>query len=295
VPKRLTDEQVEIFATEGFLHPFEGIGGDEALHCLDRVEAFGEETGEDIAVRLRVKAHLAFPWMVALARDARLLDPVEDLIGPDIVLTMSAVWYKPAGSHRYVSWHQDAAYFGLRPQNAVTVWLALTPSTLESGCNKVMPGTHIGAPREHLETWDESNLLWRGQAIRGLDANRALDVQLGPGQFALMHEKLIYGALPNEAATPNVALSFVFAPADIGRPEGRGSAILVRGVDAEDRWAADPEPRFERDPVAMGALRQAQAHYRALERMPLGGRAVMTTQEKKALRAHLLHRSVSDK
>jgi non-heme Fe2+,alpha-ketoglutarate-dependent halogenase len=290
VAATLTDQQVEEFATEGILHPFDGIGGDEALYCLDRIEAFAEETGEEIGLRLRVKAHLAFPWMVALARDPRLLDPVEALIGPDILLYMSAVWHKPPGEDRYVSWHQDAAYFGLKPQRALTAWLALTPGTIASGCNKAIPGTHIGAPREHMETWDEMNLLWRGQAIRGMDVNRAIDVQLAPGQFSLHHEKLVFGSLPNHAATPNVALSFVYVPADAALASGRGSGILMRGIDREDNWAADPEPRFERDPVAMGALRRAQAHYRDPMRNPLGGRAVMTTQERRALRAHLRHR-----
>ena len=65
---------------------------------------------------------------------------------------MSSVWYKAPGDERYVSWHQDSAYNGLKPHDAVTLWLALTPSTLESGCTKAIPGTHIGAAREHMET-----------------------------------------------------------------------------------------------------------------------------------------------
>jgi ectoine hydroxylase-related dioxygenase (phytanoyl-CoA dioxygenase family) len=291
VPKRLTEDQVETFASEGYVSPLDGIGGDEALNCLDRLDAYEEATGNAMSERLRLKAHLAFPWMIALAGDARILDAVEDLIGPDILLYISSVWAKKPGDQRYVSWHQDSAYYGLRPHDAVSVWLALTPSTTDCGSVKVIPGSHIGAPREHLETWDDMNMLWRGQAIRGMDIGRAVDMQLAPGQFSIHHEKLVHGSLPNDSPNRRIGISFTYVPARVRSVTGRGAAILLRGRDPFDHWDADPAPRFDLDPVGVGAMHRALVAYRDPARAPEGGRGVMTSMERRALRAHLLHRS----
>ena len=65
------------------------------------------------------------------------------------------VWVSTGAEHgrdpRYVSWHQDSAYFGLDPHEEVTAWVGFTDSTIERGCLKVMPRTHLGPifPGEH--------------------------------------------------------------------------------------------------------------------------------------------------
>ncbi len=118
---------------------------------------------------LRIKAHLVAPFISEIARTPAILDVVEDLIGPDIRLYLSALWAKKANDPKFVSWHQDSTYFGLHPHEEVTVWVALTPSTVESGCIRVLPGSHLQPDMQHVETRDPQNLLSRGQAIMGID------------------------------------------------------------------------------------------------------------------------------
>src|SRR3954447_22774326 len=76
----------------------------------------------------RVKPYLLFPWAAELVRHPRILDLIEPVIGPDILVFHTTVWLKEAHSENYVPWHQDATYFGLAPFEHVTAWVALTPS-----------------------------------------------------------------------------------------------------------------------------------------------------------------------
>lgn len=91
----------------------------------------------------RVKPYLLFPWAAELVRHPKLLDMVEAVIGPDILVFHTTVWIKEGGSDSTVPWHQDGTYFGLEPHEQVTAWVALTPSTREMGCLRFLPGSHL--------------------------------------------------------------------------------------------------------------------------------------------------------
>jgi ectoine hydroxylase-related dioxygenase (phytanoyl-CoA dioxygenase family) len=89
------------------------------------------------------KPHLLFPWIERLIRHPRILDAVESVIGLNILCWGSQLFHKRAGDPAFVSWHQDGTYWGLSSADVVTAWLALTPSTPESGCMRVIAGTHV--------------------------------------------------------------------------------------------------------------------------------------------------------
>ena len=81
-----------------------------------------------------------------------------------------------------MSWHQDATYWGLSAPDVVTAWVAFTPSTVESGCMRVVPGTHTRQV-PHKDTFAENNLLSRGQEIAvDVDEDDAVDVVLRPAR-----------------------------------------------------------------------------------------------------------------
>ena len=89
---------------------------------------------------MRNKVHLAFRWLFDLALHPKLLDAVEDLIGPDILLYLSTFWFKDARDGKFVSGHQDSAYYGLDPHDLVTLWLAFSDASEEAGCIRGLPG-----------------------------------------------------------------------------------------------------------------------------------------------------------
>src|SRR5262245_39732855 len=189
----LTQAQVEHFRREGYAFPFDAIPAAEAASYVAKLDSYDAILGEEAQKQLKIKAHVAAPWIVGLARNKNILDAVESLIGPDILLFGTSMFSKKARDARFVSWHQDAAYYGLDPQQEVTCWVGLTDADTENGCMRVIPGSHLGADAVHDETYDPQNMLGRGQTIRYrrrqgrlhagqgrpvLDASRAHDPRL---------------------------------------------------------------------------------------------------------------------
>src|SRR5262245_11429151 len=115
----LTDTQKQMFRQSGYLCPLTAMDEADAggvLECLVRFEAGDGGFGQ----RLRFKTHLRLAALMEVATDSRILDAVEDLIGPNILLFTSTLWPKAGGDGRYVSWHQDSAYFGFDRHEEVT-------------------------------------------------------------------------------------------------------------------------------------------------------------------------------
>lgn len=258
----LTSEQVEFFRREGYLYPQTALSAAEAAAYRARIEAYEKTTGEEVNKRLKIKAHLAFPWMCALARHPAIVSAVQSLIGPDVLLFGSSAFAKNAHDKRFVSWHQDSAYYGLSPHEEVTVWVALSPATSQSGCLRVLPGSHKGPDLVHEETYAADNLLSRGQSLKGIDNSKAVEMPLEPGQFSMHHERTAHDSLPNQSDDRRIGMAFFYMPAHVQSTMSRRSAMYISGEDRHGHWDADPEPQFDLDPAAMGFLEQIWGKYR---------------------------------
>ncbi|HEV2185685.1 MAG TPA: phytanoyl-CoA dioxygenase family protein, partial [Stellaceae bacterium] len=163
--KRLSDTDVARYHRDGFLFPIDAFSREEAHRFRDRLEDFERRDGRRFGKGHNFKPHLLFPWVDALVRHPAVLDPVEDIIGPDIRLFHFTVWPKSPGDPAYVSWHQDATYFGLEPAVHITAWVALTDVPVESGAVEVVPGSHKRGQLHHGQFTDDRNLLSRGQTL----------------------------------------------------------------------------------------------------------------------------------
>ena len=87
----------------------------------------------------------------ALARDRRLLDLVETLIGPGVSVYFSQIFFKPPEGGGPKPAHQDNFYFGpADPEGMVTAWIALDDATLENGCLYYGDGTNLGPVYDHF-------------------------------------------------------------------------------------------------------------------------------------------------
>ena len=129
MPTSLSSAQVETFRQQGIVHPLRALPAPEAAALHDRYQAHADF----IKGRNNQKPHLLFTWLDALVRDPRILDAVESLLGPDLLCWGAQFFAKPPGDAAYVSWHQDATYWGLSSPDVVTAWVALTPSTPRVG------------------------------------------------------------------------------------------------------------------------------------------------------------------
>jgi hypothetical protein len=184
-------------------------------------------------VPLQIDTHLALRWVHDLATRPEILDAVEEVLGPDILLWNTHWFPKFPGDGSYVSWHQDATYWGLDPPNVTSAWIALTRSTSESGCLRVVPGTHRGELLPQRETFAPSNMLSRGQEIAvEVDENAAVDLELRPGEFSLHHIGIVHGSGPNLGDEARIGLAVRYiAPNVIQRGAEPDIAMLVRGKD----------------------------------------------------------------
>lgn len=260
MPKVLSDDQIAFYRENGYLAPFDGVDPSDAAAMCDDLDAFERDEGMR-ASEIIVKGHLCFRRSFEFSRHPAILDVVEDLIGPNIMTLSSRFWMKPGRDGSFVSWHQDSAYFGLDPHELVTVWLALTDSTPENGCVRVIPGSHLGKAYSHVETYDEKNLLARGQSIEEIDGSGAADLVLNAGQFSCHHERIVHGSAANDTDSMRIGIGIFYFPAHVKSTIGRRPADLVRGVDENGNWDSDPTPTEDRDQRVLAHVREAGKRY----------------------------------
>jgi non-heme Fe2+,alpha-ketoglutarate-dependent halogenase len=256
----LTPEQTEFYRKNGYLFPFDCLATDRTRAMRDSLAAFEREHGMS-AADIVFRGHLVFKWAHELARDPAILDVVEDLIGPNILVFASKFWLKGSSNGTFVAWHQDSAYFGIEPVELASVWLGLTESTPANGCVRGIPGTHLGPVLRHEEHKGDGNLLARGQRVAEIDDSNAVDFVLGEGQFSVHDTRLVHGSLPNESGAPRMGLAFFYIPPHVRSTVGRRSADLVRGVDEYGHWDQDPAPRFDGDPAILDYVGAIATHY----------------------------------
>jgi ectoine hydroxylase-related dioxygenase (phytanoyl-CoA dioxygenase family) len=253
MPNRVLEQAaVADYRRDGIVFPIRVVDEAEAGRMLARLEGIEAAHGGRLPARINQKPHLLFPWLNALVRHPRIVDAVEDLLGPDLLCWSSQFFAKNGGDPSYVSWHQDATYWGLSSPDVVTAWVAFTPSTVESGCMRVVPGTqHRQVP--HNDTFAATNLLSRGQEIAvDVDESRAVDVILRPGEMSLHHVLICHGSAPNRANHRRVGFAIRYIAASVYQTSGvRESATLVRGRDAQDHFDHELPPEADLHPDAL--------------------------------------------
>jgi len=197
VPKHLSAEAVAQYERDGFYFPIQAISAAEARSIRADVEVAERHLAAQ-GERLRNRPHLLVTALDRVIRNETVLDAVEDLLGPNLLCWTSLFFTKDAHDPAFVSMHQDSTYWGLSSVEVVTAWIALSPSTVESGAMQFAPGTHKLDQIAHRETYGEHNMLTRGQIVEH-EVDEAVDVVLQPGEASLHHVRLIHGSGPNRS------------------------------------------------------------------------------------------------
>ncbi|MFL6693644.1 MAG: phytanoyl-CoA dioxygenase family protein [Ramlibacter sp.] len=245
---RLSPDQVAAYRQRGILHPLRVLGDDQLADTRDRYLA----QADAIKGRNNQKPHLLYTWLDAVVRHPAILDAVESVLGPDLLCWGSQFFAKPAGDAAYVSWHQDATYWGLSSHDVATAWVALTPSTRQAGCMQVVPGSHHKQVR-HEDRFDDANLLSRGQEVAvQIDPSTVVDVELQPGEMSLHHVLLFHGSEPNRSDQPRIGFAVRYVPTHVRQMSPiRDSALLVRGTDTYGHFEPEQSPQADLHPDAV--------------------------------------------
>ncbi len=262
--KSLSKAAITQFREEGYFTPVPVLDAAQTATLRAELEAFEATQGGKLLPTQRNKCHLLFKWIDDLIHDARVVDPIEDLLGPDILCWNTLFWIKEAGSESFVSWHQDITYWGLGGGDVITAWLALSPASNNSGCMRVMPRTHIGDLLPHEDRYDEANMLTRGQEIAvDVDEDKAVVMDLEPGQMSLHNVRLAHASGPNLSSDRRIGLSMHFIPTSAHQSVGGwDSAALVRGSDAHAHFHLTPRVAQDFDPGAIAFHEKATAALR---------------------------------
>jgi ectoine hydroxylase-related dioxygenase (phytanoyl-CoA dioxygenase family) len=236
------------FARSGILFPIPVLGPAEiaaARRVAEAVRALPPDIRKPL---LRSKTHLVSRTLWDMLFHPAILDAVEGLVGPDMFVWGANFFAKDAGSPDYVSWHQDAQYWGLEPDDIVTAWVALTDSSRDNGCMRVVAGSHR-TPLPHVDTFAADNMLSRGQEIAvRVEDHQATEVVLRPGEMSLHHVRIAHGSEPNRSDRPRIGFVIRYVGGHV-RPAGgrRDGAVRVRGTD-RGHFVPETPPQGELHP-----------------------------------------------
>lgn len=248
----LSKDDLSRYQEQGYLSPIRVLSDAEVSDYRTQLEAIEAGSAEQ-AKHLKFKPHLVFTFLDDLIRHPKILDAVEDVLGPDILCWGTNFFTKEPKTTNYISWHQDLTYWGLEPADIVTAWVALSPATVKSGCMRFVPGTHKMEIVPHNDTFADDNMLTRGQEISvDVDENEAVDIELKPGEMSLHHVKLIHGSNANSSDDRRIGFAIRYIPAYVRQVVGeKDSAVLVRGSDREGNFEHEVPPKVDMDPAAL--------------------------------------------
>ena len=236
---QLSQADQEQYRRDGFFFPLRIFSAEEAAYHKKQLELIETQHGP---MHYRTKPYLLIKSALDIAQNSLLLDAVESLLGPDILLWDSAYVIKEPKNKKYISWHQDLTYWGLDRDELVTAWVALSDVTTENGCMKMLPGSHCEGKYEHQDTFGENNILHRGQElIMKIDEEKTVSVELQPGQLSFHHGWVAHASLTNTTYNRRIGLSLQYiTPRTQQRHTDLESATLVRGEDKYGNFRQEP-------------------------------------------------------
>ncbi|MGF1450457.1 MAG: phytanoyl-CoA dioxygenase family protein [Opitutales bacterium] len=246
---RLTPREIDHYKTEGYVLPHGKVLPDDKFSAL--VEHFERKLAAWPAVQ-RPEAmdtpHFGDPKLNEWALAPEVVDLVEPLLGPDIILFSTHFICKPSGDGRRVPWHEDSAYWRklLEPMEVATVWLAIDPSTEENGCMYVIPRTHITGKKgfSDYEDVNTSESVFPTEIISSQrKAELAVPCVLQPNHCSLHDARTQHGSPPNTSNIRRCGWTLRFIPATSRlNPEYRDRQLLylARGRNLLNQELADP-------------------------------------------------------
>ncbi len=232
-----TEPITTTYARDGFVFPLDVVSADEAQSIRADLESAEAELADDPArlALLRSYPDRLLPSFDRLIRNPNLIAAASQLLGPDLMVWSSGLFMKDANSTNIVTWHQDLTYWGLDDAEETTCWVALSPATRKSGCMKFVPGSHKKQLVPHVDTFDDNNLLSRGQEI-AVEVNEedGVYVELMPGQASMHHGHLFHGSGPNTTDDRRIGAAIRYIKTSMKQRSGDKSLVAL--VSGEDRY-----------------------------------------------------------
>jgi Protein involved in biosynthesis of mitomycin antibiotics/polyketide fumonisin len=251
----LTEKQLADYEELGFVHSIPILSESEVRNYAAEVEATCQALGGRIT-RLDA-AHLFFRWAWDLCTHPRLLNCMEQLLGPNIMLKSTRMFIKYGRSASFVGWHQDGITEGLKEAHVPAIWLGLTAATVENGCLRVVPRSHRLGLVPHASLPDANNLTAQGITAQA-QIDSPQDIMMGPGEMILLHPLVLHASNPNRSAEPRIGFTATYSTPALG--SSRTVVAWVRGDGPRDCFDVIEQPpgRLLEDEVAAYRARNYQ-------------------------------------
>jgi ectoine hydroxylase-related dioxygenase (phytanoyl-CoA dioxygenase family) len=170
----------------------------------ERAAARGDAPGSVAADGVYVGLAAGSDYFRQVARDERLLDALEPILGPNIEFLSDKVVFKAADVDYGSPWHQDWPYWG--GAHKISAWIALDPATPENGCLKLLPGSHLhSAPHANVDAPAGEGFGLRLKPGE-VDESQAVLVPAAPGDAVLFHDLTLHASFPNHSGRDRWAL-----------------------------------------------------------------------------------------
>lgn len=249
----LSRPQAEHYNEHGFVSPLDVFDTDRAAEVCAYVDWLIDAvlSADDNRNAYSINAyHLVCQGLWDLATDPRVLDLVEDILGPNLVCWGSHLFAKLPHDPKEVPFHQDAVYWPLTPSKTVTVWLAIDDVDAGNAAMQFVPASHREGALDHeVLGLDGTRVL--GRQVKDIDRwpDRFVN-ELRAGQASLHSDLLLHGSAANVSDRRRAGLTLRYAAADVRLIEGyedwRKTGVHCREGDPDGFWYDRRRPDGER-------------------------------------------------
>ena len=258
MPTTLTTSEQESYDRDGIVFPIRVLSDDQAALARDQCLDLMERMGPGAKATDLTQMHAHFPWAFDLVTNPNVLDAVEGVLGPNILVWANGLFAKRPHDPSFISWHQDATYWGFESLRIATAWIALSPSTVENGCMRVVKGSQKNQIQPHKNTFAEGNLLSRGQEIQvEVQEKDATDVVLNPGEMSLHHTRIIHGSNANRSDTARIGFVVRYITPEARQHDQRPQVVLARGRNDVDHFELLERPGEKSIDEAVAAMKES--------------------------------------
>ncbi len=221
--------RLEEFNKNGVAWPFQIQ--DESYSTLNfenQYHDFQNKAQKIFEKRITLKPNLLSKFFDSFLDHPSILPKVKKIIGDDIYVWSSAIFAKAPGEGKIVSYHQDNPYWQLSNEKVVTVWIALTYSSKESGALEVVPKSHnigiikkldVNNAREAYlkgeKTTKNADLLSFNQNLNEfIKENPPKVIDLKPGEYSIHHVNAVHGSGINKSENFRIGFAIRYVSSD---------------------------------------------------------------------------------
>jgi non-haem Fe2+, alpha-ketoglutarate-dependent halogenase len=249
----LSERHLEQYRRYGVTFPIRVMPAERAAHYrsrCDELEILLGGSPRTIEVR---QMHLHFRWAYELCVQPAVLDAVEAVLGPNLMVWATELFAKRARDpNLFIAWHRDSPYMGFDPRLTATAWISLGRSFRENGCLQVV-----------LEEDRLNSTLGKDAAARrestgpGVPEDSVTNVELEPGQMSMHDVNVYHGSGPNLSGEKRVGFAVRYITPEARALSGKPRVVLARGHDAGGNFEIVAPPEDTDASTALAGLRES--------------------------------------